>query len=78
VYSEFNILQTSLHACQGVTPDEVKDILGVDKRTFKHYVKATQERKKKVLFKHLEKVHYLNRFFVCLKSNIQYSYIYIE
>ena len=33
-----------------------KDILGVDKKTLKYYVKATEERKKKVLFKYMEKV----------------------
>ena len=41
---------------KGVSLDKIKDILGVDKRTLKYYVKATQERKKKALFTHLEKV----------------------
>jgi len=41
---------------QGVPPDAIQDILGVDKRTLKYYVKATQQRKKKALFTHLEKV----------------------
>jgi len=40
----------------GVSPDAIKDILGVDKKTLKYYVKATEERKKKVLFKYMEKV----------------------
>ena len=40
----------------GVPPDAIKDILGVDKKTLKYYVKATEERKKKVLFKYMEKV----------------------
>ena len=41
---------------KGVSPDAIKDILGVDKRTLKYYIKATEERKKRVLFTHLEKV----------------------
>ena len=45
----------------GVPLDAIKDILGVDKRTLKYYVKATQERKKKVLFTHLEKVSALSK-----------------
>ena len=54
------------HACRyiyatklylkGVSPDAIKGILGVDKRTLRYYIKALQERKKKVLFTHLEKV----------------------
>jgi len=57
--------QLTVHSCRyiyatklylkGVPPDAIKDILGVDKRTLKYYVKATQERKKKALFAHLEK-----------------------
>ena len=55
VHSFRYIYATKLYL-KGVSPDEIKDILGVDKRTLKYYVKATQERKKKVLFTHLEKV----------------------
>jgi len=40
----------------GVSPDDIKDILGVDKRTLRFYIKATQERRKKVQYEHLEKV----------------------
>ena len=55
VHSWRYIYATKLYL-KGVPPDEIKDILGVDKRTLKYYVKATQERKKKALFTHLEKV----------------------
>ena len=55
VHSFRYIYATKLYL-KGVSPDEIKDILGVDKRTLKYYVKATQERKKKALFTHLEKV----------------------
>jgi len=40
----------------GVPMDAIKDILGVDKRTLKYYIRATEERKKKALFKYMEKV----------------------
>ena len=40
----------------GVTKEKIKDILGVDERTLKFYIKATEERKKKVQFKYLEEV----------------------
>jgi hypothetical protein len=40
----------------GVPPDAIKDILDVGKKTLKYYVKATEERKKKALFKYMEKV----------------------
>jgi len=55
VHSFRHIYATKLYL-RGVSQDEIKDILGVDKRTLKYYVKATQERKKKALFMHLEKV----------------------
>lgn len=55
VHSFRYIYATKLYL-KGVSPEAIKDILGVDKRTLKYYVKATQERKKKVLFTHLEKV----------------------
>jgi integrase len=55
VHSFRYIYATKLYL-KGVPPDAIKDILGVDKRTLKYYVKATQERKKKALFTHLEKV----------------------
>jgi hypothetical protein len=35
--------------------DAIKDILGVDKKTLKYYIKATEERKKKVLFKYVKR-----------------------
>ena len=41
---------------KGVPKDAIKDILGVDERTLKYYIKAMQERKKKVLFTYMEKV----------------------
>ena len=44
---------------KGVSQDAIKDILGVDKRTLKYYIKATHERKKKALFTHLKKVSVL-------------------
>jgi hypothetical protein len=40
----------------GVPMDAIKDILGIDKKTLKYYIKATKERKKRVLFKYMEKV----------------------
>lgn len=55
VHSWRYIYATKLYL-KGVPPDAIKDILGVDKRTLKYYLKATQERKKKALFTHLEKV----------------------
>ena len=55
VHSFRYIYATKLYL-KGVSPDAIKDILGVDKRTLKYYVKAVQERKKKALFTHLEKV----------------------
>ena len=55
VHSFRYIYATNLYL-QGVSPDAIKDILGVDKRTLKYYIKATQERKKRALFTHLEKV----------------------
>lgn len=55
VHSFRYIYATKLYL-KGVSPDAIKDILGVDKRTLKYYIKAVQERKKKVLFTHLEKV----------------------
>ncbi len=55
VHSFRYIYATKLHL-KGVSLDAIKDILGVDKRTLKYYVKAVQERKKKALFAHLEKV----------------------
>ena len=54
VHSWKYIYATKLYL-KGVSPDAIKDILGVDKRTLKYYIKATQERKKKALFTHLEK-----------------------
>ena len=58
VHSFRYIYATKLYL-KGVPPDAIKDILGVDKRTLKYYVKATQERKKRALFTHLEKVSVL-------------------
>lgn len=55
VHSWRYIYATKLYL-KGISPDAIKDILGVDKRTLKYYVKATQERKKKALFTYLEKV----------------------
>ena len=55
VHSWRYIYATKLYL-KGVPPDSIKDILGVDKRTLKYYAKATQERKKRALFTHLEKV----------------------
>ncbi|MCZ2856799.1 MAG: site-specific integrase [Candidatus Bathyarchaeota archaeon] len=55
VHSFRYIYATKLYL-KGVSPDAIKDILGVDKRTLRYYIKAVQERKKKVLFTHLEKV----------------------
>ena len=55
VHSFRYIYATKLYR-KGVPLDAIKDILGVDKRTLEYYAKATQERKKKVLFTHLEKV----------------------
>ena len=48
-------LATRLHLI-GVPVDAIKDILGVDKKMLKYYIKATEERKKKVLFKYMEKI----------------------
>jgi len=58
VHSFRYIYATKLYL-KGVPPDAIKDILGVDKRTLKYYVKATQEVKKRALFTHLEKVSVL-------------------
>ena len=44
---------------KGIPQDAIKDILGVDKKTLKYYIKAMEERKKKVLFTYLEKVSVL-------------------
>ena len=55
VHSWRYIYTTKLYL-KGVSPDAIKDILRVDKRTLKYYIKATEERKKRVLFTHLEKV----------------------
>lgn len=55
VHSVRYIYATKL-SLKGVPKDAIKDILGVDERTLKYYIKAMQERKKKVLFTHLEKV----------------------
>jgi integrase len=55
IHSFRYIYATKLYL-MGVPPDAIKDILGVDKKTLKYYVKATEERKKKVLFKYMEKV----------------------
>jgi len=55
VHSFRYIYATKLYL-KGVSPDAIKDILGVDKRTLRYYIKAVQERKKRVLFTHLEKV----------------------
>jgi len=55
IHSFRYIYATKLYL-KGVPQDAIKDILGVDKKTLKHYIKAVQERKKKVLFTHLEKV----------------------
>jgi len=55
VHSFRYIYATKLYL-KGVSPDEIKDILGVDKKTLRYYIKAVQERKKKALFTHLKKV----------------------
>jgi len=55
VHSWRYIYATKLYL-NGVSPEAIKDILGVDKRTLKYYIKATQERKKRALFTYLEKV----------------------
>lgn len=55
VHSFRYIYATKLYL-KGVPLDAIRGILGVDKRTLKYYVKAAQERKKEVLFIHLEKV----------------------
>jgi len=55
VHSVRYIYATKLYL-KGVPQDAIKDILGVDKRTLKYYIKAMQDRKKKVLFTYLEKV----------------------
>ena len=55
VHSWRYIYATKLYL-KGVSPEAIKDILGVGKRTLKYYVKATQERKKRALFTYLEKV----------------------
>ena len=55
IHSFRYIYATKLYL-KGVPREEIKDILGVDKRTLDYYIKATEERKKKVLFTHLEKV----------------------
>ena len=58
VHSWRYIYATKLYL-KAISPDAIKDILGVDKRTLKYYVKATQERKKKALFTYLVKVSVL-------------------
>lgn len=55
VHSVRYIYATKLYL-KGVPKDAIKDILGVDERTLKYYIKAMQERKKRALFTHLEKV----------------------
>ena len=55
VHSFRYIYATRLYL-MGVPMDAIKDILGVDKKTLKYYIKATEERKKRVLFKYMEKV----------------------
>lgn len=55
IHSFRYIYATKLYL-KGVPLDAIKDILGVDKKTLKYYVKAVKERKKKALFTHLERV----------------------
>ena len=55
VHSFRYIYATKLYL-KGVPRDAIKDILGVDKKTLKYYIKAVEERKKRVLFTYLEKV----------------------
>lgn len=55
VHSFRYIYATKLYL-KGVPQDAIKDILGVEKRTLKYYIKAMQERKRRVLFTHLEKI----------------------
>lgn len=55
VHSFRYIYATKLYM-KGVPRDEIKDILGVDKRTLNFYIKATEERKKKAIFAHMPKV----------------------
>lgn len=58
IHSFRYIYATKLYL-KGVPRDAIKDILGVDKKTLKYYIKAMKERKKKVLFTYLEKVSIL-------------------
>ncbi|KPV65550.1 MAG: hypothetical protein AOA65_0058 [Candidatus Bathyarchaeota archaeon BA1] len=55
IHSFRYIYATKLYL-EGVPQDAIKDILGVDKKTLKYYIKAVEERKKRVLFKYMEKV----------------------
>ncbi len=64
VHSFRYIYATKLYL-KGVSPDAIKDVLGVDKRTLKYYVKAKHHRKKKALFTHLEKVSALPKQEAC-------------
>lgn len=64
VHSVRYIYATKLYL-KGVSSDAIKDVLGVDKRTLKYYVKAAHERKKKALFTHLEKVSALPKQEAC-------------
>lgn len=58
IHSFRYIYATKLYL-KGIPQDAIKDILGVDKKTLKYYIKAMEERKKKVLFTYLEKVNVL-------------------
>ena len=58
IHSFRYIYATKLYL-KGIPQDAIKDILGVDKKTLKYYIKAMEERKKKVLFTYLEKVSVL-------------------
>ncbi|KPV65359.1 MAG: hypothetical protein AOA65_0221 [Candidatus Bathyarchaeota archaeon BA1] len=55
VHSWRYIYATKLYL-KGIPMDAIKDILGIDKKTLKYYVKATEERKRRVFFKYMEKV----------------------
>ena len=55
VHSWRYIYATKLYL-KGVPVDAIRDILGVDKKTLKYYIKAVEERKKRFFFKYMEKV----------------------
>jgi integrase len=58
IHSFRYIYATKLYL-MGVPVDAIKDILGIDKKMLKYYVKATEERKRRAFFKYMEKVSVL-------------------